>query len=333
MSGRNGSVEVARRLPVILDHDGSVDDLVALLLALTAPELELLAVVVTDGDCYGEPAVAASGKLCGTLARADVPIALSRQRALNPFPAEWRRDSFVLNELPALNRVRSAPASASIAPSGEALLIETIAAATEPVTVLATGPLSNLAHLCRERPDLLPRIREIVWMGGAIDVPGNVDPHREFTHDGSAEWNSFWDPDAVATVLASPVQLTVLPLDATNELLLDPVFLERIRGSNEVPAQVCGQAYSLVCFRDYYAWDVGAVAYAVWPELFRTERVRLAVATTGRAAGRVCRDERGREVLGLMGVDHAQLWWRLADLWAPAATTHRTEIEPQQASS
>lgn len=312
MSGR---LVADRPAPIVLDHDGSVDDIVALLLAVLVPQLDLRAVIVTDGDCYGAPALAATRKLCHALDAGSIPVALSDQRAVNPFPSEWRRDSLVLNELPALNRSGD-PRPVRQEESGEALLADVLSSSAAPITVVATGPLSNLARLCLTRPDLLSRIGEVVWMGGALDVPGNVDPYREPTHDGTAEWNAYWDPDAVATVLASPLPLTVLPLDVTNELRIDPDFLRRVRVDDGIAAQICSQAYALVCFREYYAWDVGAVAYVAWPELFRTDEVRVAVMTSGPSAGRLYRDHGGRRVRGVMGVDRSRLWERLAALWS-----------------
>lgn len=80
---------------------------------------------------------------------------------------------------------------------------------------MATGPLSNLAYALDKYPATAAKIARVWWMGGALNVPGNV---YQANSDGSAEWNAFWDPAALGVVWNSSVPLTLVPLDGTNKV-------------------------------------------------------------------------------------------------------------------
>ena len=102
----------------------------------------------------------------------------------------------------------------SVAEPGHEFLARKLREASNPVTVLITGPVSNLAVALKAEPDLVSRIETVVWMGGALNVSGNV---RDYEHDGSAEWNAYWDPPAVHSlwhwagwVLTGPPTFTVI---------------------------------------------------------------------------------------------------------------------------
>ena len=104
--------------------------------------------------------------------------------------------------------------SVADAPVGDAerLLIETLDGAPDRVTVVAVGSLTNLAVVLDARPDLGGRIERIVVMGGALDVPGNVESAPD------AEWNLYIDPEAARRVVASGAPVLFVPLDATNTI-------------------------------------------------------------------------------------------------------------------
>ncbi|CAN0239576.1 unnamed protein product [Ectocarpus sp. 13 AM-2016] len=84
--------------------------------------------------------------------------------------------------------------------TGQLLLAQTLLASESPVTVVATGPLTNLAWVLDNFPEASRKIDKVLIMGGAIDVPGNVFADDVEGFDGSAEWNIFWDPPAAKRV-------------------------------------------------------------------------------------------------------------------------------------
>ena len=137
--------------PVIFNHSAAIDDFVATALLLTMPNIELLGVIVTNADCIAEPAMQASWKVHRYFGIPQVPLALSDARGWNPFPWEYRGDCLKMG---AIGVLRQCPNNASWPPypSGEELLrdlLEKAVAMRQPVTILATGPLTTIANVVR----------------------------------------------------------------------------------------------------------------------------------------------------------------------------------------
>lgn len=312
---------------VLLDHDGGVDDLLSLAMVLAMPHLELAGVVVTPADCYLGPAVSATRKLLRWFGRDDVPIATGRLHGVNAFPPEWRAAPYIVDALPLLNDDdRALPPVGD--ERGDAFIARVLRESPVPVTVLVTGPPSNLAAALAAEPALAAKVAEVVWMGGALRVRGNVCRHE---HDGSAEWNSYWDPPAVASLWAQPVPITIVPLDATNEVPVSMAFLQRLARERAHPlADFAGQcwattvgtipAYEYV----YFMWDTLTTGYLGAPALFRFEAVETVVDVAPPSAGRIRIAPGGRRVRAAVGADSAGFHdWLLGLL----------RVDPRQARS
>jgi inosine-uridine nucleoside N-ribohydrolase len=300
---------------LILDHDGGVDDYLSLLLALTFESARLRGVVVTPADCYIEPAVGASRKIIDLAGRSDLTVAQSTVRGLNPFPRENRRDSFSIDILPILNESGTVQTPLIDEP-GQAWLARAIATAPEPVTLLVTGPLTTVAEALRLAPGMAANVRELVWMGGALRVPGNVSPWLEGGQDGSMEWNVYWDPPAAAQVFESSMPIVMCPLDLTNRVLMTKEFLLRLATARRHPfSDLAGQCYALVAHQTYYFWDVLTTAYVERPELYRIEHEAIRVIPSGRSQGRTVPDESGRDVGVMVDVDLAAFYDFVLSSW------------------
>lgn len=288
---------------LILDHDGGVDDYLSLLLALTFRTSRLDGVVVTPADCYIEPAIGATRKILDLAGRSEVPVAESTVRGLNPFPRENRRDSFSIDIFPILNESGTVRAPL-VRESGQEWLGRTLASAEEPVTLLVTGPMTTVAAALDCAPEMVDRVAEIVWMGGALRVPGNVSPWLEGGQDGSMEWNVYWDPPAAARVFATDIPIVMCPLDITNRVEMRRDFLLTLgRNRRYAFSDFAGQCYALVAHQTYYFWDVLTTAYVERPDLFRVERERVRVEPSGHSQGRTIPDPAGREVGVMADVD------------------------------
>jgi purine nucleosidase len=286
-----------------MDHDGGCpDDFMAASLLLTMPEVRVLGFVVTPADCFVEPAVRATRKILQLLGREELPVGQSDAQGLHPFPLPWRAMTYDFDartgDIPlALPAPEELP--------GLELLKRLLREARAPVTLLVTGPLTNLATLLTQEAALSGKIAEVVWMGGALDVPGNVSPADEPEHDGSAEWNAYWDPLAVQTVWHSELPLVLCPLDVTDKVPVTQEFVENLRAQAQHPlSRIAAEGYELVMHLSAVSfWDVLAAAYLARPELFVAERVETRVITTGPSQGRIVRAEGGRVVLALLDVD------------------------------
>jgi purine nucleosidase len=191
---------------VLFDQDGAPDDLLSLLLLTRYDNVDLCGVAVTPADCLAPPALSATRKILDLVGR-DVPTAVGVLPGRNPFPLAWRVDALRADALPVLNQKNRGIAPDDVLPAHEELAAW-LARAPAPVTVLATGPLTNLAWCLEHHPGLESRIEEVVFMGGALDVAGNVTRPG---HDGTAEWNVFWDPDALRRVFHSASPLPCFP--------------------------------------------------------------------------------------------------------------------------
>lgn len=300
----------------ILDHDGGVDDYLTLLLALTFESHDLLGVVVTPADCYIEPAVSASRKICDLAGRSDVTVARSRVRGLNPFMIENRRDSFSVDMMPVLNEHDGVEA-ALVAEPGERWLARVLTDADEPVTILCTGPLSTIAAALQFSPAVEEKVARIVWMGGALRVKGNVDPWKEGGQDGSSEWNAYWDPPGAADVFATAIPIVMCPLDLTNRVKMTPDFLATLgRRRRYAFSDLAAQCYALVAHQTYYFWDVLTAAYVEWPELFTTTEELVRLIPDGPSQGRTALDAGGRTVSVMSDVDLDEFYANVLGRWA-----------------
>ncbi|WP_028608359.1 nucleoside hydrolase [Paenibacillus harenae] len=310
------------------NHDAGVDDLVSLFLLLQMKEVELTGVSVIPADGYLEPGVKASRKIIdrfGDPAKTGaVEVARSNSRGRNPFPAEWRMHTFFVDALPILNESGTMMTAEADLPAHQHM-IERLRRSDEKVTLLFTGPLTDLARALDEAPDMEEKIEKLVWMGGTFEERGNV---QEPEHDGTAEWNAFWDPDAAARVWDSGIPILLVALESTNKVPLTPevrnrwASLRRHEGLDFV-----GQCYAacppLVYMETnstYYLWDVLTTAVVGDPGLVHVRTVHSRVVKDGPSQGRTIETKDGRPVSLVYDVDPVRFFDYITELSAGAAS-------------
>ena len=257
-------------IPVLLDCDPGHDDAIALLLALASPELELLGITTTYGNQTLEKTTANALRVLELVERTDVPVAAGADR---PLERELVVASHVHGESgldgPALPAARTAPAPQDAL----TFVTERVREAAEPITIVATGPLTNVArYLAAHGAD---GIAGIELMGGAI-ADGNFTP--------AAEFNVWCDPEAAAAVFASGVELTMLGLDVTHKAILRPAVEERLRAVGRIGAFVADLNVFFTRYHsETYGWDGApihdavAVAHLIRPELVETRHRNVEV--------------------------------------------------------
>ncbi|MEP7358700.1 MAG: nucleoside hydrolase [Anaerolineales bacterium] len=298
---------------VLFDHDGGVDDYLSTMLLLTFSHTEVLGIVVTPADCYINSAVGATRKILDLMGRSDVTVAQSTVRGVHPFSRENRRDSVCIDHFPNLNE-QEAPTTRLAAETGQQFMIDTLRRAERPVTLLVTGPLSNLAAALDSAPDVEAKIARMLWMGGALNVTGNV---RDSEHDGSAEWNVYWDAPAAHRVWASRIPIVLCPLDITNTVPLTSEFIRRLGKQRRYPlSDLAGHCYALVSHQPYYFWDVLTTAFIGVPEIFTTREADTAVVPSGVSQGRTRIEAGGRPTTVLETVDVPRFYDYMIEQWA-----------------
>ncbi len=281
---------------VLMDHDGGIDDLLSQLLLLTMEDIELLGITVTPADCFLEPAIESSYKLLQKTNKTHIPIGRGDFHGINSFPGEWRARPEIVNSLPMLINLPPSPSPYEL-PAAEDLMIKCLQNAPEKVTVIMTGPCSNLVLAIEKEPCIVHKIKEVVWMGGALKVPGNVQTYQ---HNGTAEWNVFWDPIRAKKLLEMELPLLLVPLDITNSVPVDKPFLSRLALQSEYElSNLAGQFWALTvdCIPSYhyiyYMWDILATSYIALKEHFEVETVKARVAIRPPNAGQTLVAEDG----------------------------------------
>ncbi|ADB39273.1 nucleoside hydrolase [Spirosoma linguale] len=282
--------------PLLMDHDGAIDDLLSQLLVLTMPDVELIGVTVTPADCYIEPALESAYKLLQLMGREQVPLGRGDYYGINAFPSEWRARPEIINALPLLINLPKSPDPYGYL-SAPDLIIRQLSTATEKVTILMTGPCSNLVMALEKAPELKAAIAEIVWMGGAFRTTGNV---QTFQHDGTAEWNVFWDPVCSQKLFSYELPLTLIPLDVTNHVPVTKKFLSTLASQiDHKLSNLTGQFWALTLdtipsyHYTYFMWDILATSYLAMPEQFMIETAKANVSTRPPNAGQTYLDENG----------------------------------------
>ncbi len=300
---------------VLLDHDGAIDDILATLLLMTMPNLEVLGIIVTPADCYIKAALNVTRKLLDLMECHHIPVAASTVRGINPFPALYRRDSLIMDNFPLLNQTDSIK-TPLVPQTGQGFMVQTLQQASEPVTLMVTGPLTTVAAALESDPTIEAKIKEIVWMGGALNVPGNVEKEFAPEHDGSAEWNAYWDAIAVARVWQTNIPLIVCSLDITNKVPVTSEFIRRLAKQRHYQlSDLAGLCYALAIPQDYYCWDVLATSYLHRSDLFSLKEWETEVITTGPSQGRIKIVEKGRKIVAMDEVDQQKFHQYLLKQW------------------
>jgi purine nucleosidase len=301
---------------VLMDHDGGVDDYLATMLLMTMEHIECLGIVVTPADCYVQPAVSATRKILDLIGYSHVPVAESTVRGINPFPRLYRRDSLIVDHLPILNQ-HDTIRTPLVAETGQEFMVRVLRDAAAPVTLMVTGPLTTVAAALDKAPEIEAKIKQIVWMGGALNVLGNVEKSIEAGQDGSAEWNVYWDPLAAARVWQTQIAIVMCPLDLTNNVPLTSELVRQIGKQRHYPlSDLAGQCYALVVPQDYYFWDVLATAYLAHPEFYQLREWETAIVTAGPSQGRTKIEPRGRKIQAMDRVDRSSFYAYILQQWA-----------------
>ena len=313
-----------KKRTVLFDHDGGVDDILSLTMLLSMPHIDLAGVVITPADCFLRPALSATLKVLRFFDRFDIEVGAGNLHGVHAFPRAWRTHAYAIDAFPILNEITAGTPDLStgrlVDEVGHDFLARKLRQATTPVTVLATGPVSNLAAALATEPELADKIEEVVWMGGALEVTGNV---KDYEHDGSAEWNVYWDPSAAHTLWQTDVPITLFPLDATNQVNVTTEFLQRLAQQRRYPvSDFAGQCWAITVGvipayeYIYHMWDTLTTGYLGAPHTITFRDVRCQIIASGPGAGRTrITDTGGRIVRAASTVDVEKFHRYILDLF------------------
>ncbi|MBD2608343.1 nucleoside hydrolase [Scytonema hofmannii FACHB-248] len=230
-------VNSIKPIPLIVDDDGSQDGMTALAFILNNPKFSVEAITISQGIALPpEGFINNLARMLGRLGDTDIPVGVGRPDPLsgnNTYPEFIRAgsDTFWAPFVTLPDTVPSIQTQ-----SAASLIVETIRNSPEPVAILATGSLTNIAEALRLDPSIIDNIAVVQILGGAVFVPGNLGvlPEPPFATNAVAEFNIWVDPVAASEVFAAgerglKIQLT--PLDATNQISFDRGDLEAWRAT------------------------------------------------------------------------------------------------------
>ena len=258
--------------PIIIDTDPGIDDAVAILLALAAPELEVLGLVAVAGNL---PLAATARNALGILELAGRPEIAVHAGCPRPI-GRARVDAEHAHDEGGLGDLVLPPPAAPLRPEhGVLYLIDRLRrAAPKSITLCALGPLTNIAMALVAAPDIAAGVAEIVLMGGASHGRGNMTP--------AAEFNIYADPHAASVVFDSFLPITMVPLDVTEEVRSTPDRVAPIRAlgtrGGAAIAELLGPRQALAK-PPMAMHDPCVIAYLLAPELFRCREVNVAIET------------------------------------------------------
>ena len=265
--------------PIIIDCDPGQDDAVMLLLACAAPELDIIGVTTVAGNVPLDLTQRNARLILELAGRGDIPVYAGCERPLV-------RDPITAEAVHGMTGIDGYPISEPATPlaDGHAIdfIIETCLAASTDVsiTLVPTGPLTNIAAAFDRVPEITAKIEQIVLMGGAFGVGGNMSP--------AAEFNILADPEAAQIVFDCGCPIVAFGLDLTHQVLTTPGRLERIRAIGTPVAEAVAGMLTFYDKNDIERYggpggplhDPCPIAWLIEPGLFTGKHVNVAVETT-----------------------------------------------------
>ncbi len=278
--------EFVMRQKIILDCDPGHDDAIAILFVAHHPALELLAITTVAGNQAVEKTAQNALKVCSLANIRNIPIAKGMDRPLVR-PARHAAD---IHGASGMDGPNVPEPDIKLAPQHSVdLLIDLLLNSDGDITVVATGPLTNIALAMRREPAILSKIQAISLMGGAIGL-GNVTP--------AAEFNIWFDPEAAFIVFKSGCPITMVPLEVTHQALATEKIIARLRNASRPVANFAADL--LVYFADSYknvfgfpsppVHDPCAIAAVIDSSIVPSSSMYVEIETTSQlSAGRtVC---------------------------------------------
>jgi inosine-uridine nucleoside N-ribohydrolase len=306
---------------VVIDTDPGVDDALALILALQSPELCVEAITTVSGNVHVELATQNALTVVGlfpperrppVVTGVDRPLARPLSTAAHVHGDDGLGGASYLRT--AGGQPHYPPASAAPA-SCDAVtcLLDLIHRSPGELTLIALGPLTNLAHALRRDARLVRQLAGVVMMGGAVTVPGNVTP--------AAEFNIYVDPEAAQEVFASGLTLTLIGLDVTERVRLTAEMIDQQVGpaGSQLSRFVASCTAQTIQFSTHMERQPGmamhdplAVGALIDPSIVRTVPLSVQVET------------KGEFTTGMLVADRRPL---RPDLKAPANVNVALEVE------
>ena len=299
---------------VIIDTDAGSDDLMAIAFLLSRGDIRVEGITIVNGMAHVQAGGRNVLRLLELAGRRDIPVFLGRETPLSgnaEFPAAWRKAS---DDLPGVTLPE--PVRAVEPRDAPDYLAKRLLDGAHPVQVLALGPLTNLAEVFLHTPRVARTVRQLVILGGAIHVAGNLgDGGFLITKNATAEWNMFIDPDAAKAVLTSAAPIRLVPLDATRHVPIDMALFEQFQSRASTPlakfvAQVLASQREMIHEGFFFAWDPLAAAALANPAVATFRPLAIELSTKPEELGRTVEAKKSRRANVQVAIDADALRFR-----------------------
>ncbi|NPV42049.1 MAG: nucleoside hydrolase [Anaerolineae bacterium] len=274
---------------IIIDTDPGVDDTIAICMALRSPEVQVLGLTSVFGNVKGEVTAQNALRLVELEGHGDIPVARGSDL---PLFSRFEMDGAVVHGEDGMGNTHPpTPRGKVIERTAAQFIVDTVRANPGEMTLLAIGPLTNLALALRLDPGIAGLVKEVVVMGGAAACPGNMTP--------VAEANIWHDAHAADTVMAAGWPLVLVGLDVTQKTVMSAQFRQELfRADNAAVRFIekiipCYVQFADTVYRmdgGIYTHDPSAMAYIIRPDLFSTRSAPVFVETEGRCIGQTVAD-------------------------------------------
>lgn len=306
---------MTRPRKVLLDCDPGHDDAIAIMLAVADPTIDLVGVTTVAGNVTVDHTTRNALRVLDMVGRPDIPVAMGRDRprvrSLST-AAVMHGDTGLAGPLP------TEPSRGPESATALAFIERTLAEASEPITLVATGALTNMADVVERLPHLHQRIRELVIMGGAVDL-GNWTPAAEFNiwvdpHAADIVFQAACVPSTPTVTGESGIPLTMIGLEVTHRAWLSDEHADQLRDTGPVGLFVAELLDHFVGFHQRrFGWpgapihDAVTIAHLIDPTLVTTLPMNVVVETESPLCiGRTVADRWGvtdRPANALVGLD------------------------------
>jgi inosine-uridine nucleoside N-ribohydrolase len=268
---------------VLIDCDPGIDDAVALILALKSPQLHIEGITTVTGNLTADRCYSNALKVLEFMKVDSIPIA---QGPLKPLVREFPSDPFSHGKDGLGNTGFPEPQAKPEMHYGPDLIVDTINQYPNEITLIATGPLTNIALALMKDPELPNKLKQLIIIGGAFGFDRSAALNATGDNPVS-EWNIYVDPEAAKLVFHSGIKLTAIGLDvATHDKInFREQDIEKLRESDRAEAKFVLDLIGFVAGRGFQTYtvliDSTAIAGAIFPDLIKVKTIHVDIETQG----------------------------------------------------
>ncbi|MCK5673914.1 MAG: nucleoside hydrolase [Spirochaetales bacterium] len=262
---------------LLMDCDPGHDDMIAIMVACAAEDVDLLGITTVAGNQTGPKTFLNAKKVLTMIGHTDIPVARGADK---PLIRELISAEFIHGESGLEGAILPEPEIEGLSISARDFIVNTLLKCNEKVILVATGPLTNIANVLISAPEVHFKIERIVLIGGAIN-DSNITP--------GAEFNIFVDPEAAKIVFESGIPLTQVGLDVTNKTLLTYEDIDYITSLKGSVSSFVGPLLKFFADTNKKVFGINgapvhdalAVATAIWPDIIETKLLNVVIEIKG----------------------------------------------------